>query len=97
MAGAVNKMAMVGALSFFCGAGAMRLWTSWQWQRATSCEALLSQQRIPNHFHLTGNNCAIMDLGRGYHAQDPTTFPPESTAVWRGRPVKVLGAMGMPL
>src|ERR1039458_6330889 len=94
MAGVATKTAMVAALSFFCGAGAMRLWTSWQWQRATSCEALLSQQSITNAFHLTGTDCAVMDVGRGYRAKEPTNFSPQSTAVWRGRPVKVLGRNG---
>jgi hypothetical protein len=79
------------AIGFFCGAASMRLWSMWQAKMANSCEALLSRQNIRNPFHLTGNDCAIMDVSKGYKAQEQTTFPPESIAVWRGRAVKVLG------
>jgi len=56
---------------------------------------LLSQQQIPNPFQLTGNNCAVIDVSKGYRADEPTTFPPESTVVWRGTAVKVLGRRRM--
>jgi hypothetical protein len=94
MSRAKTKTLVLVALSFCCGAIAMRLWSAWQFKTATSCEALLSQQHIPNPFQLTGNNCAVMDVSKGYRSDEPTTFPPESTAVWRGRAVKVLGRNG---
>ncbi len=89
-----TKTVILIAVSFFCGAASMKLWSAWQLRTANSCEALLSRQNIPNSFQLTGNDCAVMDVGKGYRAQEQTAFPPESIAVWRGRPVKVLGRNG---
>jgi hypothetical protein len=94
MAGGSAKIILVVVLSFVCGAAATAVWTSRQWNQATSCEALLAHQNIPNPFHLTGTNCAVMDISKGYRAEEPTQFAPESVAVWRGRSVKVLGRSG---
>src|SRR5438067_288999 len=88
-----TKLVVVAALSFFCGAGAMKLLSLWQLKTATSCEDLLNRENIPNPFHISGDSCAVMDVSKGYRAQGPTDFPPESI-VWRGRPVKVLGRKG---
>jgi hypothetical protein len=93
MSGTIRTVVFV-AVSFICGVAAMKLWSTWQTKTANTCEALLSRQNIPNPFHLTGNDCAVMDVSKGYRAQEQTTFPPESIAVWRGRPVKVLGRNG---
>ena len=95
MSRATTQTLVLVALSFCCGAVAMKLWSAWQFKTPTSCEALLSQQHIPNPFQLTGNNCAVMDVSKGYRADEPTTFPPESTAVWRGAQSKSWVGMGM--
>jgi hypothetical protein len=89
-----TKTVLLLALGFVCGAAMLKLWSQWQLVNSTSCEALLARQSIPNPFHLTGNDCAIMDVSKGYRAQEPTDFPPESIAAWRGRSVKVLGRNG---
>lgn len=88
------KMFVFITISFSCGVVSVWLWSEWKLRMSNSCEALLSQQDIPNAFHITGTDCAIMSVSKGYKASHQTTFPPESTAVWRGRPVKVLGRNG---
>lgn len=41
MSRATTKTLVLVALSFCCGAAAMKLWSAWQFKTATSCEALL--------------------------------------------------------
>jgi len=74
------------------GTAAMAVIDYWRWNMATSCEALLHQNGIPNPFHLQGPDCAILDVGNR-----PEAFAPQSLIRWHGKLVKSLGRNGSPV
>jgi hypothetical protein len=79
VSGTIRTVVLV-AVSFFCGAAATKLWSAWQLRTANSCEALLSRQNIPNPFHLTGNDCGVMDVSKATEHKSkppsPRNLPP---------------------
>jgi len=68
------------------GIAAMAMIDYWRWNVASSCEALLHQNGIPNPFLLQGSDCAVINVG-----DRPEAFAPQSLIRWHGKLVKSLG------